>query len=1274
MLKLAIYTSQESEVLTIQEALRAVATVAQVVSASPADLRIANGRERFENFARNADVVLLHLMGGQQAYPGFDTFIRSVCCQVAIVAGAGERAEIAPFVTVSADVMRRAQDYVLHGGTANWRNLILYLAAAVTGAEVRYAPPVPLPWQGVYHPDLPEVYTIEEYLRARYQPGQPTVAVWFHRNNWVNANTAYVDAIIAEVEAQGANVLPIFMMMAADPSTGSIGGRGICEQFLRRPGGDVLQPDRGADEARADVIINTISMSLLLCQQGAAADPSAWAKGAYNYLAEAGIPVVQALITTLTPQEWSDSPQGITTAEVCYSVAQPEYDGSLVTVPVAGRERLGPDPLTQGTAIHYVPIAERTAKLVRLAINWGKLRRKPNADKRVAIVFHNYPPRNDRIGSAFGLDTPASVWNILRDMKAAGYSLDLPENGKAIIDRMIAGLTNDRNWLSAEEMAARALDFVAYDQYMAWFDELPVGVRGWLKQAWGDPPGDLFRFGDRLLISGMITGNVFIGVQPPRGFLENPEAIYHSPDYPFPHHYYAYYRWIRDVFRADVVIHVGKHGSLEWLPGKALGLSAACLPDIAISDLPNVYPYIINDPGEGTQAKRRSYCCILDHLVPVMHDADLYGAMGEVEVAIREYRDAVAQDPGRAERLRQTIWEKVLSANLDRDLVLSPEGSAAECPTDPRAFDALVERVADYIYEMADTLIRDGLHIFGEPPVGDRLDEFVASLTRLPNGLVPSLRRCLARVQGYDLDALLDNRGKVLPDGRTGGDVIAELTETAVRLAAELRQGDLSPAAVESAMALATAGRSIDEATLADLRAVLVYMAGCLIPRIGQTAEELEHALAACAGHYVPSGPSGAPTRGMADILPTGRNFYSVDPQAIPSPSAWEGGIRLGDSLLQRYQEEEGKLPESIGIVLWGSPTMRDQGEDVAEILYLMGVRPLWEAASGRVTGVEIMPQEQLGHPRIDVTVRASGFFRDAFPNVMELIDEAVHLVANLDEPDDVNYLARHVREEVAQKEAEGLDMERALRQACYRVFSDRPGTYGAGVSHAIDAHHWNDEQDLGQVYVTWGGFAYGTGIYGQDAREQFRARLGRLDLTVKNEDSREYDMLDSDDFYSYHGGMIAAVKAFSGTAPRSYSGDASDPTRLKTRSTAEETKHIFRARILNPKWIESMKRHGYKGAGDMSRMVDIVFGWDATAEVVEDWMYESLARTYPLNEDMQRWLEEVNPFALHNMAERLLEAVDRGLWNASEDTKRELRNIYLRVEGLLESAAPAAR
>ncbi|MGC9156460.1 MAG: cobaltochelatase subunit CobN, partial [Ferrimicrobium sp.] len=807
-------------------------------------------------------------------------------------------------------------------------------------------------------------------------------------------------------------------------------------------------------------------------------------------LLKLGVPILKMMLTYNSLEEWRDSPQGLSMIEVTSAVAMPEFDGMLITVPVGAKQLAETDLLTGARLLRYEPIPERVSRGVRLARNWAKLRSIPNQEKRVAIIFHNYPPRNDNIGGAFGLDSPASVWNLLRDLQAGGYTLDaLPENGQTVIESLIARCTNDRRWATTAELAQRAIDKIALSDYSQWLSELPEQVQKKLRDSWGEPPGQVFSHGDDLLVPGILNGNIFVGLQPPRGFTDAPEAIYHSPDLPIPYHYHAYYRWIREVFRADVVMHIGKHGTLEWLPGKSVGLSESCFPDIAISDLPNIYPYIINNPGEGTQAKRRSYCCIIDHLVPVMHNADAYEDIATVKVLIEDYNHAIREDRAKLPHLKQMIWEKVREARLDHDMETAEEAAFAD-------FEGFLEKLHTYLHEIADTQIRDGLHTFGEPPQGSRLDEFLVALTRLANGSVPSLRQSLIEMQGYDYEELLANRGKVLVDGQSAGQVIEKMHERSLDLVQKLHERDFSTAASADIMTEMFARG--DEA----VAQVLAYIGETLVPKLEATTDELTHTLAAASGRFVPPGPSGPPTRGMADILPTGRNFYSVDPQAIPASASWKVGVSLGDALLERYVKDEGRYPESIGIVVYATSTMRTRGDDIAEILYLMGLRPVWQKTTGRVTGLDVIPLSELGRPRIDVTLRITGMFRDAFPNIVDLLDRAVEIIANLKESSQDNYLAGHVAEEIEAKIAAGMEPRQARDEALYRVFGDKPGAHGAGVSDLIDAKNWQDAKDLGEVYAVWGGYAYSRKAYGISVPQIFKQRLSLLDTTVKNEDS----------------------------------------------------------------------------------------------------------------------------------------------------------------------------
>ncbi|MCW4044364.1 MAG: cobaltochelatase subunit CobN [Candidatus Bathyarchaeota archaeon] len=1203
------------------------------------DFRDFGTLDEFIQFAQKAHVTIIHLMGN---LPELDKLVSSLkAAQVPLFVSTsyfGKNAEYQRISTVAKEDYETIFRYLNYGGKKNIENLLLFLANRFTGASYEVRGPEQSPWEGIYHPEFECTPTIEEYVAKKIVAGKPTIGIWFHHAQWQGENTGFIDSLIREIERQGANALPVFFTSAKDEALGIKGLEWVIEHFFMK--------DR---KPLVDVVISALSFTLSTSLSGSTSTA---------VLKKLGVPIIKAILTCNTYEEWRDTMQGLSILDIPSSIAMPEFDGLLITVPIASMDFSQTNPSTGTQIIQYEPIPERVTKLVSLSINWAKLRHIPNSEKKVAIILHNYPPRNDTIGHAFGLDAPVSVHNILCALKDAGYKLDkLPENGQKLIEIIINGLTNDQRWLSPDELAERAIAKISRELYTKWFNELPADVQAKMKKDWGEPPGKLFAHKNKLLVAGILTGNVFIGLQPPRGFLEKPSSIYHSPDISMPHHYYAYYRWIRDVFKANVIMHIGTHGTLEWLPGKAVGLSGSCLPDITISDLPNIYPYVITNPGEGTQAKRRSYCCIIEHLVPVMHNADTYEELAKLEVQLQEYYHTKATDQGKLKISQKLIWENVVQAKLDHDLGVTEEAAFSN-------FDAFLEKLHAYIHELSDAQIRDGLHTLGVPPTDSRLEEFIVNLTRLSNGSVPSLRQSIADMKGYDYEDLLANRGKLNSDGRTNGDVLRELHNLSFELIQKFHTSGFKQQHTDSVMQDVLGGIS------STVRQCLSYIGSFLVPALEATTDELANTLAGCVGQYVPPGPSGSITRGMADILPTGRNFYSVDPRAVPSQASWRVGVALGDALLQRYLEEEGKYPESVGIIIWATDTMKTKGDDIAEILYLMGVKPVWEETSGRVVGIEAIPLETLKRPRIDVVVRISGLFRDTFPNIVHIIDKAVALVAGLKEPAEKNFIAKHVETEVKERVDQGADLEQAKEEAYYRIFGDRPGAYGCGVSEAIDAKNWKDQKDLSDIYITWGSYAYSRKTYGCSVPEQFKRRLSSINVTVKNQDSREYDILDGDDWYDSHGGMINAVRTLKGEAPRSFCGDSSDPSRVKVRSTAEETCHVFRSRILNPKWINSMMRHGYEAAGDFSRTFDFVVGWDATVEVVEDWMYEDLAKKYILDKKMQDWLKEVNPYALQNMIERLLEAIERNLWQATAEMKKELQSLYLNVEGLLEGAS----
>ncbi|MFH0727775.1 MAG: cobaltochelatase subunit CobN [Pseudomonadota bacterium] len=1044
-----------------------------------------------------------------------------------------------------------------------------------------------------------------------------------------------MDSLIREIENRGANVLCVFHLRFKDSLVGGRGVDAVIDHYFMAAGGPLI-----------DVLISPVMFSLTI------------AAPEYRHLLERlDVPVLQAMSTGQDIDQWRAGEQGLTTVDITIGVAQPELDGVIIGVPVAAKQTTGIDPITGSAVNKYVPIPGRTAKMAELALNWARLRRLPNDRKKIAIVFHHYPPRNDRIGCAAGLDSFASVKALIDAMADAGYIVDTPyADGDELAKQLLGGLTADRRWMLPEKMAALAEASVDADVYAGWHASLPASVRAKMVEDWGAVPGELFVHANRIYFPGIINGHLFITIQPPRGYLEQIDKRYHDPHLSPPHQYLAHYRWMKEIFGADAVVHVGKHGSLEWLPGKAVGLGDTCYPDLVLLGLPNIYPYIINDPGEGTQAKRRANACIIDHLPPALSNAELYDELAEVESRVNDYQAARAQDPAKLPLLQSMIWEAVEKAQIDRDLSLSREAAMAD-------FSGFMEKLHGYLSEIGDTAIADGLHTLGAPPSGDRLIETLAQLTRLANGPVPSLRDAVAAVMGFDPERLKRGRGRRAGEDTdlTGGQVIARAHALILSLLADLVKNTGIEAEIDALMI-----RHIGK-TDAAVAQVLNYVRTDLLPRLMHTTDEMRACLNALSGRFVLPGPSGAPSRGQADILPTGRNFYSVDPQKIPTPAAWRVGQKLADALIARYREGHHTYPDSVGIVLWASPTMRSKGDDVAEILYLMGVRPVWQAGSGNVRGLEVIPLSELGRPRIDVTPRISGIFRDAFPLLIDLIDQGVKMAAALKEDPGSNFIRRHVLKDVAEGLREGLSAEAAEREATFRIFGAPPGSYGTGVSELIESKAWQTADDLGQMYIQWSSHAYGKNIFGRPARKSFHRALGRMSVTVKNEDTREKDMMACTDFYSHHGGLISAVRTVQGKLPFSLSGDSADPDDVKVRTTVEEARHIFRSRLLNPKWLKGLQRHGYKGAGDISKAMDIIIGWDATANVIDDWMYQRFADKVALNPDMQAWMKQVNPHALHNIIDKLLEAAARDLWSADPQTVDELRDAYLEIEGEIE-------
>lgn len=1189
---------------------------------------------KWQSRLQNADILVMKWMG-----TGLDTPFLQKCLQYIkqskipfyIDAAGSKDGEL--FSGLSAEQIAIIKQYFMFGGEQNYYHLWQYLDVVAQGGENNLPAPDPVYWCGIYHPRAQKVYdNLAEYKHDFCISSKPMVGMLFYRDEWVWGDLQYQTAMVEALEAQGLNAVCVFTNGIPNKEAGMPAISQVVEKFFCENGLPVI-----------DVLVNTLKFSFT-------------GSGALtlDYLKKWNVPVLQAYTILSSYEEWKNSFEGMNAMEISISISLPEFDGIIHGVPIASKKVL------ENGDVRYLPIKDRVERMAAKAAKWARLRRKANSEKKIAIIFHNYPPRNSNIGSALGLDTIESIRRVLTAMQERGYKVEcIPQNTNEFIQQLTANATNDRSMLTEKQMAAAKK--ISGSEYKKFYASMPQNAQKQLLKDWGEAPGSVMEYDGDIIVPGTMNGNIFITVQPPRGFGEDPEKIYHDPFVAPTHQYLAFYRWIRDVWQADAVAHIGTHGSLEWLPGKNAGLSAGCYPDLAIGDLPNIYPYNITITGEGIQAKRRGAACLIEHLPAPQTQAGVYDELEELEKLMDEYVHFTTTQPENLERIEAMVKEKVIQANLQDEVPLD----------EAKPFNEYIMALHNYISDLKNMEVHTGLHILGEAPQNEQLIDYLWLLLRLDNGDVPSLTQAICSLYGFDYYELLENSALIYkPLNITYGMLIDKVGEQCRELIKVLAANNFHSNSWDNVQKLPWVEQAPIEARV-KLQQVCEYTCCKVYPNLQLTSQEIENMLRGFEGQYIEPGPSGAPSSGGADLLPTGRNFYGVDPRTLPTPAAWEIGKQLGDQVIERFIAEEGHYPENIGIVLWSGSNMRSHGQCIAEILYLLGVRPIYQSGSLKVNGLEIIPLTELKRPRIDVMARISGLFRDSMPSVVNLLDKAVLLAAEQDEGFELNFVRKHIQNDSLELEKdEGLNHEDAWRQAAFRIFGDQEGCYGAGVAALLEAKNWETIDDIADVYVRWGGHAYGGKTRGKFLPQQFRKRLGSLDVTIKNEDNHETNMLSSDDYNAYHGGMIAGVRSIKGSAPRSYCGDSTDRTKVTMHSVQEEAKRIFRSESINPKYIAGMMKHGYKGAADIANMIAHSFQWDATSAVMEDWMYEKYAEKYTFDPKVQGWLREVNPWALQRMTEILLEAEQRGLWQAKPETKEELQKLYLEMEGELEDRA----
>lgn len=1179
---------------------------------------------------KTSDVVLLYLHS-EPFWEQIKPDLKEVGTAVPLIT-VGDDPSYWAFSSVDPQIIRTCQKYFMYGGGENFKNLIWYLKKSLFNENLPVTDPIEIPFQGIYHPDVPTHFTDTPSYRTWYSrthPDRPWVGILFSRLSWTSKNTAIEDTLIRSLEQHGMNVIAAFSYGVRDDSVGSIGIAGVIRQFFMDTNGCCI-----------DALVK-----LIMTPVGPLTEPEFNENGFFSGVdlyKKMNVPIFHPIISSyLTLAQWEESP-GLKN-DVAWGVTMPEFEGEIEPIFIGARSSEASAELSSH------PVPDRCEKIAQRVKNWITLSKKPVHERKVAFILNNNPCASveANVGAASHLDSLESVARILQRMQQAGYSITPPVDGKELITNILEHKAiSEFRWTTVEDIVAKGgtLTLMGMETYLPYFRCLPHPVQEKVIKTWGEAPGLGMVHEEKILITGVRYGNATISVQPKRGCYGarcDGEVckILHDPECSPPHQYLATYYYLSTIFGADVLVHVGTHGNMEFLPGKGVGLSQECFPDVAIGTIPHLYIYNADNPPEGTIAKRRTYATLVDHMQTVLTQGGLYEELEEIENLLNQYETA-KNDPARAHALQHMLLDAIEAAHLDKDMHLSPDTPLAD----------IVAKAHEALSKIRNTQIQNGMHIFGEIPQGDKRLDFINSIIRFDSGEL-SPRRIIASIVGLDLSELLTNQNKYSDEHGASNGALLERLEAITKqfIWVVLNEPEVSYQEIFSRNLLPEQIRNLD----------LICDRIRDINRRIDESKEIDSLLQGFDGRYIPAGPSGLISRGHEEVLPTGRNFYSLDPFRVPTRAATRVGQRLADALIAKHVNDEGTVPENVAFYWMAGDIMSSDGEMYAELLWLLGTEPVWQA-NGQVKSFSIVPLEKLGRPRIDITVRTSGILRDNFSNCYELVDEAVQAVAALDEPLEQNFVRKHAQKTMA-------DEGSSFRDATLRIFSSRPRTYGNGVNLAVLASAWKTEADLADIYVAWNGYAYGKDIQGKFAHEQLAANLSTVSVTFNKVQSDEYDLLGCCCYFGTHGGMTAAARHYSGNEVKPYYGDTREPENIEVRDLADEIRRVVRTKLLNPKWIEGMKEHGYKGASDMMKRITRVYGWEASTQEVDDWIFDDIAETFVNDDEMRQFFEDNNPYALEEIARRLLEAQQRGLWNADEQVLEDLKNNYLEIESWME-------
>ncbi|MFD1746256.1 cobaltochelatase subunit CobN [Rhizobium helianthi] len=1038
-----------------------------------------------DKVASHARVLLVRILGGYDRWRyGVDELARKAkernICLILLPGECSENDDrLAEASTVDAADIALFLSYFREGGPGNLTKLVSRLVAKARREEQSAEQAANIPRWGFYRPGQ-GVVTRETALIG--QPGRRLVPLIFYRSMLLADDVEPIDALTQSLEQRGIAVLPVFVP-------------GLKERELLA----TLQRE-----------LQALNPAAVITATAFASQADLDGQTLFDHLA---VPVFQAVIATTKRKAWQENQRGLGPSDLAMHVVLPELDGRLLSGIISFKAEREAAADYGFAGFSNRPEPDRVDAVAARIEKHLALYATPPAERQITIILPDYPGADGRTGYAVGLDVPESARQMLIDLGENGYNVrDIPSSAAELLDRVLRG---------SEQLAI--------EQYQAAFSQLPAAAREAVIRCWGDPLADEGCSTKGFRFRAARFGSVTVALAPDRGREADRRTDYHDPARPPAHALLAFGFWMQHDIKTQAIIHVGAHGTLEWLPGKNVALSADCFPEIVTSNLPVIYPFIVSNPGEAAVAKRRIAALTIGHIPPKLVGAGLSSHQQKLEQLVDEYAQADGLDRRRRDRLAKLIVETADEIGLTQEAGISRND-------DP---DTALARIDAFLCDLKDFAIKDGQHVFGrcEP---DELDE-----TRL-------------------------------------------------------------------------------ESAKAERRAFL----------------------AALDGHHIPPGPSGSPSRGRLDVLPTGRNLYTSDPRTMPTPTAFELGQRAADEVLRRYLQDHGDWPKRLVIDLWGSATLRSGGEEVAQGLALMGARPVQDPATGRVTGIEVLSPAQLGRPRVDVTFRISGLFRDMFPTLIALLDMATRSIASrVHEAPGDNPLAERTQNDGS---------------IPARIFGSAPGTYGSGIEEKLSDGNWQTRDELGRAYLSMSRHAFG-GADGEafDAGNIFETLIREADLLVHTGDDPGRDLLDGSGDVAFIGGFSAAVAALGGKADL-ISLDTTNPEKPRARSLAEAVTRVVRARAVNPRFIEGQMRHGPRGASEFAETVDRLVGFAETTELVPQSLIEAVYDAYIADERVRDFVLEQNPEAARSIADRLMSARRRGLWHPRRNSAdRDLEMLH---------------